>query len=155
VNVRAALIALFKESQEWRHFLKSCCERSTLRLSVQSWQFRDELRDRGHHFPAEEMEDALLGLARDLLPQSTAAKWDADWAHDLCKSALATLASHYATLSAEEKKTLNLSVQEVWDERMTAASLANYPVAFREAVKGWQQAGLEAMNKARAKGGAA
>lgn len=75
---RGALLGLFEKDQEWRCFFKSCCEMSTHRLTTQTWQFRDELEDRGHFYPVEEVEDALLGLARDLLPESAAAGWDTD-----------------------------------------------------------------------------
>jgi hypothetical protein len=101
------------------------------------------------------VEDALLGLARELLPESAAAQWDAKWAHDLCKNALSRWAKHYAGLSTEEKDALDLSAQGAWDERIVAAGLNNDPVAFRAALKGWEQAGLEAMERARAKDGAA
>jgi hypothetical protein len=73
----------------------------------------------------------------------------------LCKEALARLAKRYAELSATEKEAVNLSVQDVWDERMHAAGFANDPAAFRVALKGWEQAGLGAMERVRAKGGAA
>jgi hypothetical protein len=65
------------------------------------------------------------------------------------------LAKCYAELSTTEKEAVNLSAQEVWDERMRAAGLANDPAAFRVALKGWERAGLEAMERVRAKGGAA
>jgi hypothetical protein len=150
-----ALLELFKGSQEWRTFFRSCCERSASRLRSQTWQFRDELKEQGHGFLTEEVEDALLSLARKLLPASPAAKWDAEWAHELCKDALARLAKAYAGLSAEEKDALDLSCQGVWDKRMHAAGLAGDPAAFRAALKGWEQAGLEAMQQVRVKGGAA
>jgi len=125
------------------------------RLIAQAWELRDELEDRGHAYPVEEVEDALLSLARELLPESAAAQWDAEWAHDLCKDALSRLAKHCAGYSDEEIEALYLSVQTQWDERIVAAGLNNDPVAFRAALKGWEQAGLEAMERARAKDGAA
>jgi hypothetical protein len=155
VRARTALLDLFKDEQEWRQFFRSCCERSTHRLSTQTSQFREELKGRGHAYPAEEVEDALLGLARELLPESAAAEWDAEWAHELCKHALARLAEHYARLAAEEKDALDLSTQDAWDERMVAAGLDNDPATFRAALKGWEQAGLEAIEWVRVKGGAA
>ena len=106
-------------------------------------------------FRAEEVEDSLLGLARELLPDTPAAQWDAEWAHELCKDALARLAKRYAELSTAEKEVLDLSAQEVWDERMHEAGLANDPVAFRVALEGGTRAGLEAMEQLRIKGGAA
>jgi hypothetical protein len=155
MKARTALLELFKESHEWRTFFRSCCETSVFRLRVQAWQFRNALRDGGNNFQAHEVESALLGLARELLPNTPAAQWDADWAHELCKEALARLAERYAKLSTAEKEAVDLSGQDVWDERMRFAGLANDPAAFRAARKGWEQAGLEAMEQARIKGGAA
>ena len=101
------------------------------------------------------MEDALLGLARELLPDTPAARWNTEWAHELCKDALARLAKRYAEFSSVDQEMLDLSVQDEWDERMHDAGLANDPVAFRVALKGWTRAGLEAMEQVRIKGGAA
>jgi hypothetical protein len=155
MKTRTALLELFKESWEWRCFFRSCCGTSAFRLRSQVWQFRNELKDRGNQFQADEVEDALLGLARELLPNTPAAQWDAGWAHELCKDALALLAERYTELSIADKEALDLSAQVVWDERMQAAGLANDPVAFRVALKGWTRAGLEAMEQVRIKGGAA
>jgi hypothetical protein len=155
MKARTALLELFKESRGWRAFFRSCCEASAFRLRSQAWQFCDELNDRGHKLRADEVEDSLLGLARKLLPDTPAAQWDTEWAHELCKGALAHLAKRYAEFSATEKEAVTLSAQDVWDERMHDAGLANEPTAFRAAVKGWEQAGLEAMEWMRVKGGAA
>jgi hypothetical protein len=155
MKARTALLELFKESSEWRSFFRSCCETSALRLRSQAWQFRDELKDRGKQFQADEVEGSLLGLARELLPGAPAAQWDAEWAHELCKDALALLAKRYAEFSTAEKEVLDFSAQELWDERMHGAGLANDPVAFRAALDGWTRAGLEAMEQLRIRGGAA
>jgi hypothetical protein len=155
MKARTALLELFKESHEWRAFFRSCCETSAFRLRSQSWQFRDELRDRGYELLADAVEDVLLGLARELLPETPAARWDSQWAHELCKDALTRIAKSYAELSTIEKEAVNLSAQVVWDERMHAAGLANDPAAFRVALKGWEQSGLEAMERVRVRGGAA
>jgi hypothetical protein len=155
MKARTALLERFKESSEWRVLFRSCCESSALRLRSQAWQFREELKEQGHRFMTEEVEDALLGLARELLPDTPAAQWDAEWAHNLCKDALARLAKHYAEFSTAEKEMLDLSAQEVWDERMYAAGLVNDPLAFRVALEGWTRAGLEAMQRSRIRGGAA
>ena len=155
MKARTALLKLFKDSSEWRAFFRSCCEISPSRLRSQVWQLSDELNDRDHKLQEDEVEDALLGLARELLPNSPAAQWDAEWAHHLCKDALALLAKRYAELSAQEKDTVDLSAQDEWDERMHEAGLANDPVAFRAALKSWERAGLEAMEQIRIRGGAA
>ena len=155
MKVRSALLELFKESHEWRAFFRFCCETSALRLRSQAWQFRDELKDRANQFQANEVEDTLLGLARELLPDTRAAQWDAEWAHELCKDALARLAQQYAELSPADREVLDFSAQDVWDERMHAADLANDPGAFQAALKGWTRAGLEAREQVQIKGGAA
>jgi hypothetical protein len=155
MKARTGLLELFKVSSEWRAFFRSCCEISASRLCSQAWQFRNELKDQGHEFQAGEMEDALLGLARELLPDSPAAEWDAEWAHDLCKDALARLAKRYAEVSTADREALDLSAQGVWDGRMRAAGSANDPAAFRVALEGWTRAGLEAMERSRIRGGAA
>ena len=155
MKARTALLNLFKDSSGWRAFFRSCCETSGFRLRTQTWRFREKLKEEGHGFLAEEVEDALLGLARELLPYTPAAQWDAEWAHHLCKDALALLAKRYAELSAQAKDTVDLSAQDEWDERMHEAGLANDPVAFRAALKSWERAGLEAMEQIRIKGGAA
>jgi hypothetical protein len=155
MKARTALLELLKESSEWRAFFRSCCEISASRLRSQAWQFRDELKDRGNQFQADEVEDALLGLAQELLSESSAAKWDAEWAYQLCKGSLARLAERHVELSGAEKEALDLSGLNAWDERMHSAGVKNDPAAFRAALKGWEQAGLEAMERMRLKGGAA
>jgi hypothetical protein len=155
MKARTALLELFKDSSEWRAFFRSCCETSAFRLRSQAWQFREELKDRGNQIQTDEVEDSLLGLARELLPDTPAAQWDSQWAHDLCKDALAFLAKRYAEFSDADTEVRDLSAQEVWDEQMHAAGLANDPVAFRVALEGWTRAGLEAMEQVRIKGGAA
>jgi hypothetical protein len=156
MKARTALLELFKESSEWRSFFRSCCETSAFRLHAQSWQFRDELRDRGNQFQANEVEDALLGLARELLPESPASQWNAEWAHELCKAALARLAKAYAGLSAEEKEAVDLSAQEVCDERMYASGQDNDPASFRAALWCWERAGMDAIHgRVQVSGGAA
>jgi hypothetical protein len=152
---RTALLELFKDSSVWRAFFRSCCETSAFRLRSQSWQFREELNDRGNRWQVEEVEGSLLELARELLPDTPAAQWDAGWAHEVCKDALAHLAKRYAELSTADKEAVDLSGQGVWDERMDAAGLASDPVAFRVALEGWTRAGLEAMERSRIRGGAA
>jgi hypothetical protein len=152
---RTTLLELFKDSSGWRAFFRSCCETGPLRLRSQAWQFREELKVRGHGFLTEEVEDSLLGFARELLPDTPAAQWDAEWAHELCKDALARLSERYAELSTADKEAVDLSGQGVWDERMYGAGLANDPVAFRVSLDGWTRAGIEAMERLRSKGGAA
>jgi hypothetical protein len=155
MKARTALLDLFKESQEWRSFFRACCEVSAFRLRSQACQFCDELGARGAHWETDEVEDALLGLAHDLLVNTPAAQWDTEWTHELCNGAIARLAKRYTELSAADKEVLGFSAQDVWVERMQAAELANDPAAFRAALEGWEWAGLEAMELVRVEGGAA
>src|SRR5215207_11362619 len=155
MKARTALLELFKDTSEWRAFFRSSCETSPSRLRSHAWQFCDELNDQGNQFQEEEVEDSLLGLARELLPDTPAAQWDAEWAHGLCKDALALLAKRYAEFSDADKEVLDLSAQDERDERMYDAGLANDPLAFRVALRGWTRAGLEAMERSRIEGGAA
>jgi hypothetical protein len=134
MKARTALLELFKESSEWRAFFRSCCETSAFRLRSQAWQFCHELQDRGHNLKAEEVKGSLLGLARELLPGTPAAQWNEEWAHTLCREALAHLAKRYTEISSVDQEVLDFSAQEVWDERMHKAGLANDPVAFRMAL---------------------
>ena len=94
-------------------------------------------------------------MAKELLPDTSAALWDDEWAHELCKDALAPLSARYTELSTAEKEAVDLSGQSVWDERMHGAGFANDPVAFRVALQGWERTGFEAMKQVQLKGGAA
>src|SRR3712207_1004426 len=114
MKARTVLLELFKESHEWRVFFRSCCEYSGFRLRSQAWQFQDELRDRGSELHNDAVEDALLGLARGLLPNSPAAQWDAEWARRLCEDTLARLNEHLASLSAKEKVVMDTSPEADW-----------------------------------------
>jgi hypothetical protein len=73
----------------------------------------------------------------------------------LSGAAVEGVVNAYVGLSAEEKVDLDLSAQDVWDERMRSAGLDNDPAAFRVALKGWEQAGLEALKRVGTRGGAA
>ena len=52
----------------------------------------------------------------------------------------------HAGLPSAEKEAFDLSGQDLWDERMRAAALANNPAAFRVALEGWERAGLLAIS---------
>lgn len=142
-----AVAVLLRDEQEWRRFFKQCCRSSGYRLAGQAWQFRDELADRGKRFRRDEVEDALLVLARQLLPNTQAAAWDAEWADKLHKDAIARLGEHYAGLTPSEKSALDLAGEGSWIDRMEEAGHANDPAAFRAALKGWEREVLVAIEK--------
>jgi len=148
VRASTAVAGLLRESREWRRFFKSCCQTSALRLRSQAWQFRDELRDRGHDLLLEEAEDVLFELAQQLLPAAPAAEWSA-WAELVCEDALVRLQEHYAGLSPEGKKALDLSRAWRQDERIVAAGRAEDRAALREAVRGYEQEALMALHNVR------
>jgi hypothetical protein len=141
------VLGLLKESGDWRRFFKACCETSPFRLRSQSWQFCEVLAERGCVFPegSTELEDALLQLSRELMPNSPAARWDEEWAFALCKEALARIAERCAGMSDAEVEGLDLSAQDEWDERMNEAVLSNDPAAFRSALERWELVALEAI----------
>jgi hypothetical protein len=144
---------LFRGEREWRVFFRKACEESPERLRSQAKQLRNELHARGDVFKIEEVEDVLLALAREKLPDSLAGRWNAEWASRLCREALARLGEHYAELTEDERERLNLDVQDEYHDRMNVAGDENDPAAFREALAGWELAGLEAFDAARSKTG--
>jgi hypothetical protein len=148
-----AIAELLKASPEWRSYFRGCCEAGALRLRSQARQFRDELRERdptdAEAFALADVEDALLQVARKVLPKTPAAEWDPEWAAQLCSEALSRLAEHYASSSAAQRSALDLSSGGVWQDQMHRAALANEPAAFREALAGWETATLAALKSAR------
>ena len=80
MNATRAVADLIRESLKYRRFFKQCCETSAFRLRSQAWQFGEELLDWGQPFSHEDLEDALLTIARKVLPETPAAAWDVEWA---------------------------------------------------------------------------
>lgn len=144
-----ALGDLLRDSEEWRGFFHRCCDEGPLRVRAVVRQWREELEERGHIVAVVDLEDALMVAARKLLPDSPGAQWDPDWAVALCKDSIARLGEHYACLTAAERDVLDLSGQRPWDDRMHAAGLGNDPAAFRETLRRWERAGLEALEVVR------
>jgi hypothetical protein len=114
-----AIAELLKASPEWRRFFRECCEAGALRLRSQAVRFRDELCRRdpgaaGEDLALASVEDALLTVARKVLPKTPAAEWDPEWAAQLCSDVLSRLAEHYASSSAAERSALDLSSGDGW-----------------------------------------
>jgi hypothetical protein len=150
MKARTTAIEVFKESREWRDFFRSCCEASAFRLRSQVWQFRDELVVRGHLLSKDELEDILFDLARRHFPDSPAADFS-EWASLLYRDALARLQEHFSGLSEEEA--LDLSDTAEAGHRMEVACGAEDRVAFREAVREYERATLEAFGKVQGDAG--
>lgn len=151
---RVAVVDLFRSELEWRRSFGKSCQTGAERLRGFGLQVRDELAERGRRFKLEEVEDVLLALAREKLPESHAALWDAEWASGLCREALQRLAEHYEGLTQDERVQLDLEAQDEHHDRMNVAGEENAPAAFREALAGWERAGVEAFEDARRKKGA-
>jgi hypothetical protein len=154
-TARAAVVGLLRAEREWRKFFKTRCEEGVSRLWASSYEFRAELQKRGEWHEREEIGDVLLALAREKLPDSPAAQWDAEWASKLCKDALARLGEYYACLGEDERDRLDLSGQEDHEDAMIKAGHDNDPAAFRVALKEWERVGLEGLEGARERDGAA
>jgi hypothetical protein len=73
VRTKTALVELPKDRRDLRVFFKGCCEASAARLRVQSWQFREELADRGYVVNVREVQDSVFELTRDLFSESPGA----------------------------------------------------------------------------------
>jgi hypothetical protein len=142
VVAREAVEALLRASPEWRYTFKTFCFQGRFRLRAQTWQFRDELRDRGHEFEHEDLEDALFDLACALLPDSPAARWDTEWATELTSWAVRYLAERY-------EGGADRSVLEPWAEKLYEAGVAEDRRAYHAAIRGYVKAGLEAFEAAR------
>lgn len=67
---RAAVVELFRGEIEWRKLFGKSCREGADRLRAIVPQVGDELAERGKRFKLEEVEDALLALAREKLPAS-------------------------------------------------------------------------------------
>jgi hypothetical protein len=150
-----ALAALLRDSEKWREFFGQCCAHGSRRLRAQARrQFREELAHQGDAFSPSEVEDAALIAARKLLRNTLAAEWDAEHADRICKEAMTRMSECFAKLSADEKDRINLDGQDGWHDRMYRAGIDNDSAAFREALEGWERAGLEALADLRREGAA-
>jgi hypothetical protein len=80
MNAARALADLLRASHEYRAFFRRCCETSAERLVAQAWQFGEELQRRGVVIDSEDLEDALLILARKVLSDSPGSAWPVELA---------------------------------------------------------------------------
>lgn len=150
-----AATELFRAEAEWRKLFGRACRDNATKLRVIAPQVADELAERGQCFTVEEVEDVLLTLAREKLPDSPAAQWDADHADELCKGAMDRLQAHYGTLDEAARERLDLSDQESFEAQMEAAGEDNDSAAFRRALTAWERVGVAAIGEVRAGKGAA
>lgn len=121
---------------------------SAARLRVQSWQFRDELADRGYVVNLREVQDRVFEIARDLFSESRGADF-VTWARLLCGAALARLQERYASLSPEEKDAMDLSGAWCQNDVVEEACRTEDLPAFRAALKDYEREALEAVERVR------
>jgi hypothetical protein len=91
VNVSEAVQNMVVEELEWGRFFERCCEWGMYRLRAEAqYQFRNELRERGHRFSSVDLEDAMFDLARELCPDTPAAADDVfdEWAAEIIRKAV-------------------------------------------------------------------
>lgn len=108
-----AVEALHKD-EEWARFFQLACENGPGYLKSQAWQWRDELEERGHRFDKTEIQDALLDLAVELLPDSPAGSEEAMWEakRELLTRALYWLGPERTLDSGEVDRAHELSLAE-------------------------------------------
>lgn len=149
---RAIVLDLLRKDEDWLQAFQAFCQAGPLRLRSQARQIREALEARGEAPPSDErdLEDALFALARDLLPESAAAQWDAEWAGELCRVALDELAGLYASVPAEKRAALDLSPLRPWEDEIVAAGVAEDRAGFRTAVEGFGRVGAAVIGKALA-----
>jgi hypothetical protein len=82
----------------------------------------------------------MLTATKDLrtLPEA----FTDEWATEIAQAALMYLSRHYVAGA-------DLSVLGPWEDRVTAAAVAEDPRAYREAMRGYVRAGLRAFDVAR------
>lgn len=128
------LIRKLLKDPEWGHFFQFSCECGPDRFTSQVWQWHDELKARGWRVQKSAVEDALLELAHELLPDSPAGEDPRRYLFNRVARWIASLGRPFKTTDAE-------------DVALNDAFYATLP-EFREALRAWVKAGLEAGKKA-------
>ena len=154
MNATIALVRLLKENKDYRRLFKGCSRTSAFRLRSQGWQFREELAQRGHVVPLDEVQDSLFELVRELLPETPGADF-VTWAGLLCGDAMACLAERSADLSPEEKSAVDLSAAWEHNEEVNAACEAEDLAALRKALRSYERGAVKALARSREESGAA
>jgi hypothetical protein len=156
MRTKTAIVELLKADRDLRVFFRACCEASAAKLRAQTWQFRDELAQRGYVvvLPLDEVQDPLFELARDLFPDSPGADI-VTWAGLLCGDAMSPLHEHYAHLSPEEKDTVDLSAAWERNDEIVAACEAEDLAALRKALRDYEREALEELRAVQERSGAA
>jgi hypothetical protein len=146
MGARTAVLELLQENPGWRCFFRQCCETSSFRLCSQVWQRRADLRDRGQDFDLQVLEDALSDLARELMPDSPAAAWDATWEREMPERAERYAEEKMDKLPPESRATVDVRSDLLVEVGRAAAerSRARYQMALRAWCRGVRDAAAEA-----------
>jgi hypothetical protein len=138
VKSTTAIADLLRASEEYRAFFKWCCETSAERLISQAPQFSEELERRGVVLDPEDLEDALLILARKVLPDSSGSAWPVELAAERASAAYRYCAKLYpcegaslGPIGAADNAAMN--AEDSGDWQAYSAALREMRRAAREA----------------------
>ena len=133
-----AVADLLRASEEYRAFFKRCCEISAERLLSQAPQFGEELERRGVVLDPEDLEDALLVLARKVLPGSPGSAWPVELAAERASAAYRYCARLYpgegaslGPIAVPDNAAMNAEAAGDW--QANSAALREMRRAAREA----------------------
>ncbi len=146
MKATTAVADLLRASEEYRAFFKRCCETSAERLVSQAPQFGEELERRGVVLDPEDLEDALLILARKVLPDSPGSAWPVELAAERASAAYRYCAKLYpgngaslAPVRAADNAAMNAGAAGDW--QAYSAALREMRRAAREAWGARERAG--------------
>lgn len=122
---------------EWGAFFGRRCETSPFRLRAQCWQFGEGLRDRDLSADRprhEDLEDALLDLARERYPDEPGGRWDPLHAAELAAKAMRYLAENFPEAEGAEE------LHPLMDAAHEAAVRGDH-AGYRAALRGYAREG--------------
>ncbi len=109
-------------------------------VSARFWR---ELRRRGEVFDGKHFSDHMHEVLRTIFPHAPGSAWDAEWADDVARRAVAYVGKHTPD-GAYPGNTLESSEAET---EMEAAGRAEDRRSYRRAVGSWAQAMIRAARK--------
>jgi hypothetical protein len=138
MKATTAVADLLRDADEYRAFFRRCCETSADRLTSQAWQFGEELERRGVVVDIEDLQDALLTLARKVLPDSPGSTWPVELAAERASAAYRYCANLYPGVEA------CLDAVGAADNAAMDAETAGDWQAYSAALRGMKRAAREA-----------
>jgi hypothetical protein len=134
MKATTAVADLLRDSDEYRAFFRRCCETSADRLTSQAWQFGEELERRDVVVDLEDLRDALLTLARKVLPDSPGSTWPVELAAERASAAYRCCPGVEASLDAVgAADNAAMDAETAGDWQAYSAALRGMKRAAREA----------------------